>query len=100
VSVFLVVAFTLAWTNMLVPLILGWGVGTFTLLGALLGGLVGGATLVTAIADGRAGVRQLFSGLVRWQISPGMLVVAIGGIPALTVAFAWMSGGLVAPHQG
>lgn len=100
VTVFLVVALTLAWTNMLVPLLLGRGIGTFTLLGALLGGLVGGATLVTAVASGRAGVRQLFAGLVRWRISPVTLVVAIGGIPALTVAFAWVSGGLVAAKGG
>ena len=56
------VALTLARTNMLVPLMLGWGIGTFTILGALLGGLVGRATLVTAAASGRAGVRQLFAG--------------------------------------
>ena len=61
---------------------------------------MGGATLVTAATSGRAGVRQLFAGLVRWRISPLTLVVAIGGIPALTVAFAWVSGGLVAPKEG
>ena len=32
--------------------------------------------------------------------APWTLVVAIGGIPALTVVFAWMSGGLVAPKEG
>jgi membrane protease YdiL (CAAX protease family) len=100
ITCFLVIAFTLAWSNMLVPLVQGWEIGTFTLVGALLGGLVGGAILVTAAESGRAGVHRLLAGVLRWRVHPWRLAVATGALPALTVVIAGLSGGLQAPTHG
>src|SRR4051794_11788076 len=100
IDAFLVVALSLAWTNMLVPLTLGAGISDLTLLGALLGGLVGGALLVSAVTGGRPAVRHLISGVTRWRIGWTQAVVCVLGIPVLTILIAAVTGTLSSPRSG
>ncbi|OII13573.1 CPBP family intramembrane glutamic endopeptidase [Curtobacterium sp. MCBA15_008] len=67
------------------PEFLGSAQFTGVLPGALLGPL-GGAFLVTAIADGRPGLRRWVDRLWRWRVSWYWYALALVGVPALIVA--------------
>lgn len=67
------------------PEFLGSAQFTGVLPGALLGPL-GGAFLVTAIADGRPGLRRWVGRLWRWRVSWYWYALALVGVPALIVA--------------
>jgi uncharacterized protein len=56
--------------------------------------LVGCATTVTALTTGRAGVRALFAGVVRWRFGVGWYVLALTAMPAATLLVAAVSGTL------
>jgi membrane protease YdiL (CAAX protease family) len=67
-----------------------------TALGLPLHGVVGGlagvglaAFLVTAAADGRAGVADLVARTLRWRVSPRWYLIALLGVPAGTVLLAF-----------
>jgi len=66
------------------PEFLGSAQFTGVLPGALLGPL-GGAFLVTALADGRAGLRRWVGRLWRWRVSWYWYALALVGVPALIV---------------
>ncbi len=66
------------------PEFLGTAQFTGVLPGALLGPL-GGAFLVTAIADGRPGLRRWVGRLWRWRVSWSWYALALVGVPALVV---------------
>lgn len=66
------------------PEFLGSAQFTGVLPGALLGPL-GGAFLVTAIADGRPGLRRWVGRLWRWRVSWYWYALALVGVPALIV---------------
>ncbi|WP_312396707.1 type II CAAX endopeptidase family protein [Kocuria sp.] len=65
--------------------------------GAYLGPIFS-AFLVTAIADGRQGLRRWFGRLLRWRVAPRWYAVALLGVPAgmLLTGLAF-SGGVVHP---
>src|SRR3954453_5155697 len=90
VAAFIVLALGLTWiADLAAILLLG------NLLPALLAELVifiGVSTLVTAVAEGRDGVRRLFAGVVRWRVGVGWYFVAIFGLPVLTVLLALATG--------
>lgn len=97
---YLVLAYTVSWAIFLVPVLSRQGLGllafdappveVFILLVSVLG-LAGSAFVVTAIVDGRAGVRTLASRLIRWRVGVqwylaavfGLLVVALAGVCAV-----------------
>jgi membrane protease YdiL (CAAX protease family) len=59
--------------------------------------LLGAATLVTGVNDGRAGIRRLYAGAVKWRMGFGRFAVVLLAMPALTLAVAAVSGSLRAP---
>lgn len=103
VLAYLVLAYVVSWAIFLVPLLSRQGVGllafdappveVFILLVSLFG-LAGSAFVVTAIVDGRPGVRALASRFVRWRVDLQWYLVAIFGLLAsalvgVTVAYGF-----------
>ncbi|GAA0801594.1 hypothetical protein Sya03_06940 [Spirilliplanes yamanashiensis] len=62
--------------------------------------LLGAATAVTARVDGRAGVRRLYAGAVRWRIGAGRFAVLLLALPALTLLAAAAFDSVRAPAGG
>ena len=62
--------------------------------------LVGTSILVTAVAEGRPGLRRLFAGVVRWRVGVGWYVVALLGLAVLTLLIALLTGTLRNPAGG
>ncbi len=61
--------------------------------------LVGLAAAITRVTDGRAGVRQLFAGLLRWRLGWRYLVLIVA-MPALTAGVAMATGTFAPPPGG
>jgi membrane protease YdiL (CAAX protease family) len=98
VAVFLTVAIGLTWAIQWAFLIAGQDL-TPALLAELVI-LLGTSVWVTAVADGRSGVRRLFAGLVRWRVGAGRAVVLLLAMPALTLLVAAATGTLDRPTAG
>lgn len=97
---YLILAYAVSWAIFLVPLLSREGLGVvpidvppvelFILLVAVVG-LAGSAFAITAIVDGRAGVRALASRYVRWRVGVqwylfalfGLLAAALVGVSAI-----------------
>ncbi|MFF1381928.1 CPBP family intramembrane glutamic endopeptidase [Arthrobacter sp. NPDC058288] len=62
--------------------------------------LLAAAVIVTAATDGRAGVRRLFSGVVRWRVGAGWYAMALLALPVLTLLTAVATGTLREPGSG
>jgi len=62
--------------------------------------LLGGATLVTALSEGRAGVRRLFAGTIRWRMGVARFVVLVAAMPLLTLLVGALTGTLTSPPEG
>jgi membrane protease YdiL (CAAX protease family) len=62
--------------------------------------LLGAATLVTARIDGRAGVRRLFAGALRWRIGTARFAYVLLALPLLTLLIAAAGGSLRSPDGG
>jgi CAAX protease family protein len=62
--------------------------------------LLGGATLVTALSEGRDGVRRLFAGVIRWRMGLLRFAVLVTAIPLLTLLVAAVTGTLTSPPDG
>lgn len=75
--------------------------GTSQLLGVLPGaylGPIGSALVVTAIADGRAGLRQWVARMWRWRVRWPWYALTLLGVPAAMLVTGWVfSGGQVFP---
>ena len=113
VLAYLILAYAIGWTILLVPLLSKAGLGVFpydvppiqlfVLLADLLA-LTGSAFTVTALVDGRTGVRALASRLVRWRVGIQWYLVAFFGLLVLGLVTVGLFHGL-APlgaltHQG
>jgi len=62
--------------------------------------LTGLAVAVTALVGGRAEVRRLYAGLLRWRIGVGRWLLVLFAVPAMTLAAAATTGTLGVPAQG
>jgi len=62
----------------------------------LLGPSVSGLTLI-ALLDGRAGLRELWSRLIRWKVGAGWYAVALLTAPLLLLAILLLLAGFVSP---
>ncbi len=60
----------------------------------------GTAVIITAWSSGRAGVRRLFAGLVRWRIGTTRWLLVLLSLPLLTLGVAAATGTLEAPSKG
>ena len=104
VTSFLVVIFAVAWPALGIPRLAGHSIAPDRLdlvLSALAFVLLfGTAVAVTAVSDGRPGVRRLLAGLVRWRIGVGWWLLVVAALPALTLAIAAATGTLRTPPGG
>ncbi len=62
--------------------------------------LTGTAALITGWIGGRAEIRRLFSGLLRWRIGVGRWLLVVLAMPVLTLGVAGVTGTLHAPPDG
>jgi membrane protease YdiL (CAAX protease family) len=95
---FAILAIAPTWAMQWTFLALGWNL--FPAKIAELVFLLGAATFVTARISGRAGVRRLYSGAMKWRMGIGWFAAAVLALPALTLAIAAVSGSLQAPDRG
>jgi membrane protease YdiL (CAAX protease family) len=95
---FAVLAIAPTWAIQFLFLAMGWELFPAKL--AELVVLLGAATLVTAVTAGRAGVRRLYSGALRWRMGFGWFATALLALPALTLAIAAVSGSIRTPDGG
>jgi membrane protease YdiL (CAAX protease family) len=95
---FLAIAIGLTWPVLFALLAAGKELDPGLLLELVV--LLGGATLVTAWTGGRAGVRRLFAGAIRWRMGFGRFIVFVTAMPALTLAVAATTGTLHTPAGG
>lgn len=98
VAAFLILAIPLAWLAQGLAIVLLQDITPGLLVELLV--LLGAAVLVTAAAEGRAGVRRLFSGVVRWRVAAGWYVIALLALPVLTLLTAVVTGTLREPGSG
>jgi uncharacterized protein len=98
ITSFLVVIFAVVWPVLGIPRLAGHSVAPDRLdlvLSALSFGLLfGTAVAVTAVADGRLGVRRLLAGVLRWRIGAGWWLLVGAALPALTLIIAAATGTL------
>ncbi|MEX5303270.1 CPBP family glutamic-type intramembrane protease [Kocuria sabuli] len=99
VTVFLVLALTLGWTALTVPVLTGLPGEPFLLLLNYIG-LLGSALLVTRLADGPGAVRRLLRRAFAWRFGVGRWAVILMGMPVLTLGLAAATGTLVFPPAG
>ncbi|ABK04852.1 Abortive infection protein [Arthrobacter sp. FB24] len=95
VAAFLILAIPLAWLAQALAIVLLQDITPGLLVELLV--LLGTAVLVTAAAEGRAGVRRLFAGVVRWRVAAGWYVIALLALPVLTLLTAVVTGTLREP---
>jgi membrane protease YdiL (CAAX protease family) len=95
---FAILAIVPTWAVQFLFLAMGWDL--FPALIAELVFLLGAATLVTAVNDGRPGIRRLYAGAVRWRMGAGWFAFALLAMPALTLAIAAAGGSLRSPGGG
>lgn len=95
---FLAIGIGLTWPVQFALLVAGQDLSPGLLLELVF--LLGGATLISAWTGGRAGVRRLFSGAVRWRMGFGRFIVFTTAMPALTLAVAAITGTLHTPADG
>jgi membrane protease YdiL (CAAX protease family) len=89
---FTVPAVAVTWAVQLTFLALRWPMFPALLLEIVV--LVGTATTVTALTSGRAGVRSLFAGVVRWRFGAKWYLFALTAMPAATLVVAAGTGTL------
>ena len=95
---FLLLAIVPTWALQFLSLALGWDLMPAKFAEIFI--LLGAATLVTAVHDGRSGVRRLYARAVRWRIGLGRFAVLLLAMPALTLAVAAVFGSVRAPAGG
>jgi membrane protease YdiL (CAAX protease family) len=98
VTAFAVGAIAPTWAIQFAFLARGWDLFPAMLLEMVF--LLGSAVLVTAHTRGRAGVRRLFSGAVRWRMGTARFAVVLLALPVLTLLIAAVSGSIRAPDGG
>ncbi|MDQ0769075.1 membrane protease YdiL (CAAX protease family) [Pseudarthrobacter defluvii] len=98
VAAFIVIAILLSWTGQILSLLLLGNILSGILAELLI--LLGTAVLVTAAADGRPAVRELFKRAFRWRVGSGWYVAALLGLPVLTALIAAATGTFQPPTGG
>jgi hypothetical protein len=98
IAVFLLIGLGLSWPVMIALLVSGQDISLGAVVGVVF--LLGGATLVTALNEGRAGVRRLFAGTIRWRMGLARFVVLVAAMPLLTLLVGALTGTLRSPPEG
>jgi membrane protease YdiL (CAAX protease family) len=100
VLAYLLLTFGLGWAFLMPPALAHSDALTLFVIPTALIAQLGAAVLVTALADGRDGVRALLRRTFRWRLNPGWYAVAALGLPVLAVAGATAVFGLDALRAG
>jgi len=104
ITAYLIVTFGLVWPGLGIPRLAGYSVAPerldLVLSAMAFVVLFGAAVLVTAVVDGRPGIRRLLAGIVQWRIGVGRWLLVAGALPALTLAVAGATGTLHSPPEG
>ncbi len=95
---FAVLAILPTWAVQFLFLAMGWELFPALVIELLI--LLAAATVVTARTEGRAGVRRLYAGAVRWRIGLGRFAFVLLALPVLTLAIAAAGGSLRSPDGG
>jgi len=95
---FLAIALGLSLPVMIAVLVSGQDLSPGILLSVIF--LLGAATLVTALSEGRVGVRRLFAGTIRWRMGLARFVVLVTAMPLLTLLVGALTGTLASPPEG
>ena len=95
---FAVLAIVPTWALQILFLVNGWEL--FPAKVAELVFLLGAGALVAARVGGRTGVRQMFSGVLRWRIGARWWALSVLALPVLTLAVAALGGALHRPAGG
>jgi membrane protease YdiL (CAAX protease family) len=98
VGLFCLIAIALTWATQLVFLAAGQDLSPALL--AELVFLLGTATAITARTEGRAGVRRLFAGVLRWRLGVARYAFLLLAMPLLTMLVAAATGTLRSPDGG
>jgi membrane protease YdiL (CAAX protease family) len=98
VALFLVIGIGLTWTIEFALLANGLDITPGLILELVF--LLGGATLVAGLTGGRAGIRRLYAGAVRWRIGWARFVIFTTVMPILTLMVAALAGTLRTPSGG
>lgn len=97
-SSFIVLAVGLTWIAQISSILLLGNIGPGLIAELVI--LVGTSILVTGVTEGRPGLRRLFASLVRWRVGLGWYVVAVLGLPVLTLLIGLATGTLTSPAGG
>ncbi|HET9518942.1 MAG TPA: CPBP family intramembrane glutamic endopeptidase [Actinoplanes sp.] len=95
---FAVIAVGLTWAVQLTFLALGWPL--FPALAIELVILAVTASVITGLTEGKAGVRRLFAGVLRWRFGVRWWAAVLTVVPVATVAVAGVVGTLQGPDDG
>jgi membrane protease YdiL (CAAX protease family) len=95
---FAVLAIVPTWALQFLSLAMGWDLMPAKLAEIFI--LLGAATLVTAVNDGRPGVRRLYAGAFKWRMGFGRFAMLLLALPVLSLAIAAAGGSLRAPASG
>ena len=95
---FAILAIVPTWAVQFLFLLMGWDLFPAKLAELFI--LLGAATLVTSKVGGRAAVRRLYAGALRWRIGLKWYTVVVLAMPALTLAVAAVSGSVRTPDRG
>jgi membrane protease YdiL (CAAX protease family) len=98
IAMFLVIVLGLSLPVTTALLAAGQDISPGILLSVIL--LLGAATLVTALSEGRVGVRRLFAGVIRWRMGLARFVVLATALPLLTLLVGAVTGTLSSPAEG
>jgi len=98
VAAFSAIAIGLTWPAQIVSLVNGWDLTPALLLELVI--LLAGATVVAARESGRAGVRRLYAGAVRWRMGVGRAVLLLTAMPVLTALVGVATGTYRTPPDG
>jgi membrane protease YdiL (CAAX protease family) len=88
VLTYLLLTFGLGWAFLMPPALMHSDNLTLFVIPTALIAQLGAAVLVTALTDGRDGLRALLSRTFRWRVNPVWYLVAAFGLPVLAVAGA------------
>ena len=98
VLAFAILAIVPTWALQFLFLVMGWDLMPAKL--AELVFLLAAATTVTAVRDGRPGVRRLYAGALRWRFGAGRYAYVLFALPVLTLLIAAAAGSLRSPDRG
>lgn len=96
IASFLILAYTIGWVILMVPVLAERGVISFDLPAAVpiatVLALAFPALIITSITGGRSAVRQLLRRLVQWRFGWGWWVLVVLGLPLATLGLAVVTG--------